>query len=82
MINAIIEFSARNRFVVFLLVLREDARAERIAMHSFNLELLSRDLLDANVRHEERAQPARADGQWVGPQKRRARSPGRHAGGS
>jgi signal transduction histidine kinase len=43
-------------FVVFLLVLREDARAERIAMHSFNLELLSRDLLDANVRIEERAQ--------------------------
>jgi signal transduction histidine kinase len=43
-------------FIVFLLVLREDARAERIAMHSFNLELLSRDLLDANVRLEERAQ--------------------------
>ena len=43
-------------FVVSLLVLREDARAERIAMHSFNLELLSRDLLDANVRLEERAQ--------------------------
>jgi signal transduction histidine kinase len=43
-------------FVVTLLVLREDARAERIAMHSFNLELLSRDLLDANVRLEERAQ--------------------------
>jgi signal transduction histidine kinase len=43
-------------FVVALLVLREDARAERIAMHSFNLELLSRDLLDANVRLEERAQ--------------------------
>jgi signal transduction histidine kinase len=43
-------------FVVFLLVLREDARAERIAMHSFNLELVSRDLLDANVRLEERAQ--------------------------
>ena len=43
-------------FLVFLLVLREDARAERIAMHSFNLELLSRDLLDANVRLEERAQ--------------------------
>jgi signal transduction histidine kinase len=43
-------------FVVFLLVLREDARAERIATHSFNLELLSRDLLDANVRLEERAQ--------------------------
>jgi signal transduction histidine kinase len=37
-------------------VLREDARAERIAMHSFNLELLSRDLLDANVRLEDRAQ--------------------------
>jgi signal transduction histidine kinase len=43
-------------FTVALLVLREDARAERIAMHSFNLELLSRDLLDANVRLEERAQ--------------------------
>jgi signal transduction histidine kinase len=43
-------------FVVALLVLREDARAERIAMHSFNLELLSRDLLDANVRLEERSQ--------------------------
>ena len=43
-------------FMVALLVLREDARAERIAMHSFNLELLSRDLLDANVRLEERAQ--------------------------
>jgi len=43
-------------FIVFLLVLREDARAERIAMHSFNLELVSRDLLDANVRLEERAQ--------------------------
>src|SRR5689334_11992423 len=43
-------------FIVFLLVLREDARAERIASHSFNLELLSRDLLDANVRLEERAQ--------------------------
>jgi len=43
-------------FVVALLVLREDARAERLAMHSFNLELLSRDLLDANVRLEERAQ--------------------------
>jgi len=42
--------------IVFLLVVREDARAERIAMHSFNLELLSRDLLDANVRLEERAQ--------------------------
>jgi signal transduction histidine kinase len=42
--------------IVLLLVLREDARAERIAMHSFNLELLSRDLLDANVRLEERAQ--------------------------
>ena len=42
--------------LVFLLVLREDTRADRIAMHSFNLELLSRDLLDANVRLEERAQ--------------------------
>ena len=43
-------------FIVFLLVVREDARAERIAMHSFSLELLSRNLLDANVRLEERAQ--------------------------
>ena len=43
-------------FIVFLLVLREDGRAERIAMHSFNLELVSRDLLDANVHLEERAQ--------------------------
>jgi signal transduction histidine kinase len=37
-------------------VLREEARAERFAAHSYNLELLSRDLLDANVRLEERAQ--------------------------
>ena len=42
--------------LVVLLVVREEQRAERIATHSFHLELLSRDLLDANVRLEERAQ--------------------------
>jgi signal transduction histidine kinase len=42
--------------LVCLLVVREDARADRLAMHSFNLELLSRNLLDANVKLEERAQ--------------------------
>jgi signal transduction histidine kinase len=42
--------------LVILLVVREEARAERIAQHSFQLELLSRDVLDANVRLEERAQ--------------------------
>jgi signal transduction histidine kinase len=40
---------------VSLLVLREEARAQRLAAHSLDLELLSRDLLDANVRLEERA---------------------------
>ena len=42
--------------LVVLLVVREEQRAERIATHSFHLELLSRDLLDANLRLEERAQ--------------------------
>ena len=42
--------------LVVFLVLREEARARRFAAHSFDLELLSRDLLDANVRLEERAQ--------------------------
>jgi signal transduction histidine kinase len=42
--------------LVVLLVVREEARAERFAQHSRNLEMLSRDLLDANVRLEERAQ--------------------------
>jgi signal transduction histidine kinase len=42
--------------LVVLMVHREEARAERLAIHSLNLELLSRDLLDANVRLEERAQ--------------------------
>ena len=42
--------------LVVLLVIREEARAERFAQHSRNLESLSRDLLDANVRLEERAQ--------------------------
>ena len=42
--------------LVVLLVIREEQRAERIATHSFHLELLSRDLLDANLRLEERAQ--------------------------
>jgi signal transduction histidine kinase len=42
--------------LVIFLVLREQARAERFALHSYNLEILSRDLLDANVRLEERAQ--------------------------
>ena len=42
--------------LVVLLVVREEARAERFAQHSRNLETLSRDLLDANVRLEERAQ--------------------------
>ena len=38
-----------------LLVLREEARARRFAVHTLELELLSRDLLDANLRLEERA---------------------------
>ena len=42
--------------LVVFLVLREEARARRFAAHSFDLELMSRDLLDANVRLEERAQ--------------------------
>ncbi|MFL5574736.1 MAG: ATP-binding protein [Gemmatimonadaceae bacterium] len=42
--------------LVIFLVLREENRAERFAQHSLNLELLSRDLLDANLRLEERAQ--------------------------
>ena len=42
--------------LVALLVVREEARAERLAIHSFNLEQLSRELLDANVRLEDRAQ--------------------------
>ena len=42
--------------LVVFLVVREEQRAERLAAHSFHLELLSRDLLDANVRLEERAQ--------------------------
>ena len=40
---------------VALLVLREEARARRLAAHSLDLEVLSRELLDANVRLEERA---------------------------
>jgi signal transduction histidine kinase len=40
---------------VILLVIREEARARRFAAHSVDLELLSRDLLDANVRLEDRA---------------------------
>ncbi|HUF26557.1 MAG TPA: ATP-binding protein [Gemmatimonadaceae bacterium] len=39
-----------------LLVLREDARARRFAAQTYDLEQLSRDLLDANVRVEERAE--------------------------
>jgi signal transduction histidine kinase len=38
------------------LVLREEARARRLAAHSFDLELVSRELLDANVRLEERTE--------------------------
>jgi signal transduction histidine kinase len=41
---------------VTLLVVREAARAERLVQHSFHLEQLSRSLLDANVRLEDRAQ--------------------------
>ena len=36
--------------LVVFVVVREEQRAERLAAHSFHLELLSRDLLDANVR--------------------------------
>ena len=39
---------------IVLLVVREEARAARFASHSMDLELLSRDLLDANVRLEDR----------------------------
>jgi signal transduction histidine kinase len=42
--------------LVVFLVMREEARARRFAAHSFDAELLSNDLLDANVRLEERAQ--------------------------
>jgi signal transduction histidine kinase len=41
--------------LVVATVLREAARSERLAEHSLRLELVSRDLLDANVRLEERA---------------------------
>ena len=40
---------------VVLLVVREEARAARFAAHSVDLQLLSRDLLDANMRLEDRA---------------------------
>jgi signal transduction histidine kinase len=40
---------------VVLLVVREEARAARFAAHSVDLQLLSRDLLDANLRLEDRA---------------------------
>ena len=42
--------------LVVVLVLREERRAERLALYSLDLEMLSRDLLDANVRLEDRAQ--------------------------
>lgn len=41
--------------LVVATVLREAGRSERLAEHSLRLELVSRDLLDANVRLEERA---------------------------
>jgi signal transduction histidine kinase len=41
---------------VTFLVIREEQRGRRIAEHSVDLELLSRDLLDANVSLEEQAQ--------------------------
>jgi signal transduction histidine kinase len=41
--------------LVVAIVLREAARSERLAEHTERLELVSRDLLDANVRLEERA---------------------------
>jgi signal transduction histidine kinase len=41
--------------LVVAIVLREAARSERLAEHSLRVELVSRDLLDANVRLEERA---------------------------
>jgi signal transduction histidine kinase len=42
--------------LVVLLVVREKAQSERFAERTTELEILSRDLLDANVRLEERAQ--------------------------
>jgi signal transduction histidine kinase len=42
--------------LVVLLVVREKAQAERFAERTIELEILSRDLLDANLRLEERAQ--------------------------
>lgn len=42
--------------LVVFLVIREEARVQRIASHLFDLELLSSNLLDANIRLEERAQ--------------------------
>ena len=42
--------------LVAFLALREELRARRFAAYSRDLELLSRDLLDANMRLEERAQ--------------------------
>ena len=42
--------------LVSFLALREELRARRFAAYSHDLELLSRDLLDANMRLEERAQ--------------------------
>jgi signal transduction histidine kinase len=42
--------------LVVLLVVREKAQSERFAERTLELEVLSRDLLDANVRLEERAQ--------------------------
>ncbi|HEX8848052.1 MAG TPA: ATP-binding protein [Gemmatimonadaceae bacterium] len=42
--------------LVTFLALREEVRARRFAAYSRDLELLSRDLLDANMRLEERAQ--------------------------
>jgi signal transduction histidine kinase len=42
--------------VVWLLVVREEAQSRRFAERTEELELLSRDLLDANVRLEERSQ--------------------------
>lgn len=42
--------------LVVLLVVREEAQSRRFAERTEELEILSRDLLDANVRLEERAQ--------------------------
>jgi signal transduction histidine kinase len=42
--------------VIVLLVVREDAQSRRFAERTEELEILSRDLLDANVRLEERSQ--------------------------